>query len=176
MDLLQKLSETVSKLNTEHPEWIMRVNESGFIQRLYSHTWIRICEHGNQRSLCRIPTCKGKSVCDHNMIRSYCKICSKESNGCYCEHKNLRYRCFDCKINVSCYHKFSIRNCRICFSRCFCMHRQIKSKCKSCRDKSVGTCIHDRRKKMYQCVECQMNRRIGQLEILKTVAEESLFS
>ena len=49
------------------------------------------CIHKRNKWKCK--KCKGKSVCEHNNIRSICKGCK---GGSICEHNNIRSTCKDC--------------------------------------------------------------------------------
>ncbi len=70
--------ELLQRLKEEFPQYQYRVGKRNRrVQRLYGKTWLAVCIHKKQRSLCK--ECDGSSICIHKKRRSQCKECDGSS-------------------------------------------------------------------------------------------------
>lgn len=89
----------------------------------------------------------GRSVCEHNRIRSGCKDCG---GGSICEHNRQRTRCKNCGGGGICEHNKRRSECKECGSGGICEHNKRRSKCKDCGGGSI--CEHN--KMRHNCKIC----------------------
>jgi len=105
-----------------------------------------ICEHNKVRSQCRV--CGGGSFCEHNRERSKCKECGGSQ---ICEHNRVRSRCKECGGSQICEHNIQRPQCKECGGSQICEHNRQCSSCKECGGSQI--CEHDRVRS--RCKECK---------------------
>ena len=95
-------------------------------------------------------SCKGTTVCKHNIHKRNCKKCSTISSKC--THKKLKFNCVICNpFRYRCEHGLRRSLCKDCGGGSLCKkHGLRKDRCKDCGGSSI--CKHNKIK--YNCKTC----------------------
>jgi len=122
-------------------------------RRVGAKVWQYRCEHGLQRSNCKV--CGGKGLCEHGRQRYGCKECGGKG---VCEHGRRRTVCKECGGKGVCEHGRQRYLCKECGGKGVCEHGRQRSKCKECGGK--GVCEHGRQR--HGCKECKEPKSQGE--------------
>jgi len=107
----------------------------------------------NQKNISRRYGKSWKVVCNHNITKRQCKICTP---SIICPHQNKKNTCTKCNPNLTCKHMKTKEYCIICMPHVFCKHKFVARGCMKCNADKL-TCEHG--KKRNHCDICTPNRQ-----------------
>lgn len=129
-------NEILKELEKKYPEQKFRISKQRKIQRLYNISWLTVCKHNTQLSLCKHSTCGGgKGLCKHFRIRSACKECG---GSVYCKHNKIKRRCKEIECGGG---------------KDYCPHNRLKTFCVECKGGSM--CKHGKTRTFCADPECK---------------------